>query len=239
MPHFQNEQGKRKTPANPIARARSRTIIGDIVLVLILFIASRDLAWWPAWAYVAMLFVSSLLPLCGPFRFDKGLIEERLSRKPDAKRWDRYFVGMVAVFTIAELIVPGLDHRFGWTAPREPWTQLSGLILALLGTAGLLWAMKVNRFFSALIRIQKDRQHCVVSDGPYRMVRHPGYAFWCLRTLGIPMLFGSDWTFIVAFLFIAMFVVRTMLEDRLLLEELPGYREYAARVRWKLVGCLW
>jgi protein-S-isoprenylcysteine O-methyltransferase Ste14 len=222
MPHFQNEQGKRKTPANPIARARSRTIIGGIFLVLILFIASRDPAWWPAWAYVAMLFVSSLLPLCGPFRFDKGLIEERLSRKPDAKRWDRYFVGLVAVFTIAELMFPGQDHRFGWTAPSEPWTQLSGLILALLGTAGLLWALKVNRFFSALIRIQKDRQHCVVSDGPYRMVRHTGYALWCLRTLGIPILFGSGWTFIVAFLFIAMFVVRTMLEDRLLLEELPG-----------------
>jgi protein-S-isoprenylcysteine O-methyltransferase Ste14 len=228
-----------KVPSDPVGRAASRTVVGDIFLVLILFVAAKDLTWWPAWAYAAMLFASSIVPLCGPLRIDKELIRERLSRKPDAKRWDRYFVGLVAVFTIAELIVPGLDHRYGWTAPREPWTHLLGLILALLGTAGLLWAMRVNRFFSAFVRIQKDREHCVVSGGPYRVVRHPGYAFWCLRTLGIPMLFGSDWTFVVVFPFVAMFVARTVLEDRVLQKELPGYREYAARVKWKLVRGVW
>jgi protein-S-isoprenylcysteine O-methyltransferase Ste14 len=99
--------------------------------------------------------------------------------------------------------------------------------------------MKANRFFSAFIQIQQDRGHHVVDAGPYRIVRHPGYAFWSLRTLGVPLLFGSNWAFIVACLFIAMFVIRTMLEDRVLQEELPGYREFSVRVTWILVKGVW
>jgi len=206
---------------------------------MVLFAAAGDLAWWPGWAYMIVLVVSTILPLAGPLRLDKGLIEERMSRKPDAKPWDRYFVGLVAVFTVAELIVPGLDHRWRWTEPQPVWKNLLGLALVIFGTLGLIWAMRVNRFFSAFIRIQKDRGHQVVSEGPYRYVRHPGYAFWSLRTLGVPLLFGSNWAFIVAGLFVAMFVVRTGLEDRVLRKELAGYREYADRVRWKLVKGAW
>jgi protein-S-isoprenylcysteine O-methyltransferase Ste14 len=99
--------------------------------------------------------------------------------------------------------------------------------------------MRANRFFSAFIRIQQDRGHHVVDAGPYRLVRRPGYAFWSLRTLGTPLLFGSNWAFIVAGLFVAMFAIRTMSEDRVLQEELPGYKEYAKRVTWKLVRGVW
>ncbi len=236
---MENKPKKQKSPSNPIARARSRTIIGDFTLSLILFISAGDLAWWPAWAYVAILFASSILPLYGPFLLDEGLILERLSPKPDAKRWDRYFVGMVAVLTIAELIVPGLDHRFGWTEAKGQWLHLAGLALVIPGTAGLLWAMRINRFFSAVVRIQTDRGHEVVRDGPYRIVRHPGYAFWGLRTIGVPLLFGSNWTFIVAGIFVAMFIVRTALEDRVLQQELAGYREYSDQVKWKLLWGVW
>ncbi len=222
-----------------IARARIRTVIGAVVIGVVLFAAGDDPAWWPAWVYVAILVTSTILPLAGPFRLDEGLIEERMSRKPGAKPWDRYFVGLVILFTMAELIVPGLDHRWGWTNPQPAWKSLLGLALMIVGTFGLTWAMRVNRFFSTVIRIQKDRGHHVVSEGPYRLVRHPGYAFWSLRTVGVPLLLGSNWAFIVAGLFIAMFVVRTGLEDRVLREELAGYDEYADRVRWKLVKGVW
>jgi protein-S-isoprenylcysteine O-methyltransferase Ste14 len=210
-----------------------------LAIGVLLFAAAGDLAWWPGWAYMVVLVVSTVLSLAGPLRVNEGLIEERMSRKPDAKHWDRYFVGLVGVFTIAELIVPGLDHRWGWTKRQPIWKNLLGLALVTLGTIGLMWATRVNRFFSAFIRIQKDRGHQVVSDGPYKFVRHPGYAAWNLRTLGIPLLLGSNWAFVVAGLFVASFVVRTALEDRVLLEELSGYREYADRVRWKLVKGVW
>ena len=224
---------------NPIARAKVAQVFTVLVLGVVLFATAGDLAWWPGWAYMVLLVFSSVLSLTGPFRLDEGLIEERISRKPDRKPWDRYFVGLTGVFTIAELIVPGFDHRWGWTGPQPIWRNLLGLVLVILGTAGLMWAMRVNRFFSAFIRIQKDRGHHVVSDGPYRFVRHPGYAFWNLRTLGVPLLFGSNWTFIAAGLFVATFAVRTVLEDQVLLRELTGYREYAARVRWKLLHGVW
>jgi protein-S-isoprenylcysteine O-methyltransferase Ste14 len=224
---------------NHIARARIASAFTVLAIGVVLFAAAGDLVWWPAWAYMALLVLSSILSLAGPLRLDEGLIEERMSRKPDAKHWDRYFVGMVGVFTIAELIVPGLDHRWGWTRPQLIWRNLLGLGLVIFGTIGLMWATKVNRFFSAFVRIQKDRGHHVVNDGPYKFVRHPGYASWSLRTLGLPLLFGSNWAFIVASLFVASFIVRTALEDRVLLRELPGYGEYADRVRWKLVRGVW
>jgi len=101
---------------------------------------------------MAILVVSTVLPLVGPLRLDEGLIEERMSRKPGAKQWDRYFVALVLVFTIAGLIVPGLDHRYRWTSPQQIWENVLGLALMILETSGLTWAMRVNRFFSAFIR---------------------------------------------------------------------------------------
>jgi protein-S-isoprenylcysteine O-methyltransferase Ste14 len=213
--------------------------MAESIIGVLLFASAGDLAWWPGWAYIVVLVLSTLLSLTGPFRLDEGLVEERMSRKPGAKPWDRYFVALVGVFTVAELIVPGFDHRWKWTPPQPMWKHFFGLALIILGTQGLIWAMKANRFFSAFIRIQQDRGHYVVDAGPYRLVRHPGYAFWSLRTLGVPLLFGSNWAFIVAGLFVSMFVVRTKLEDRVLREELPGYQAYAKRVTWKLLRGVW
>jgi len=224
---------------NPIARAGIASVFTVLGIGVALFAAAGDLTWWAAWAYILLLIVSSVLSLTGPLRVDEGLIEERMSKKPDSKRWDRYFVGLIGVFTIAELIVPGLDRRWGWTGPEPIWRSLLGLGLVILGSIGFMWAGRVNRFFSSFVRIQKDRGHHVVSDGPYKFVRHPGYAFWSVRTIGVPLLFGSNWTFIVAGLFVASFIVRTALEDRVLLGELPGYRKYADQVQWKLVKGVW
>jgi protein-S-isoprenylcysteine O-methyltransferase Ste14 len=224
---------------NVLRQARIKTAIANVVIWAILFGTAGDLAWLHGWAYMAVLWVSTLLGLYGPFRFDEGLIEERMSKKPDQKRWDRFFVALVGVFTIAELIVPGLDHRCHWTRPLPMWAILLGLALVAIGTAGLIWAMQVNRFFSAVIRIQKDRGHVVVTSGPYRIVRHPGYSAWLLRTLGVPLLLGSYWAFIPESLFIVSFIVRTALEDRVLQLELPGYAAYAGKVRAKLVPGVW
>ncbi len=180
-----------------------------------------------------------MLGLYGPLRLDEGLIEERMSKKPGQKKWDRIFVALVGVFTIAELIVPALDHRHQWTGPLPMSAVLLGLALVVIGTAGLIGAMRVNRFFSAVIRIQKDRGHTVIASGPYRIVRHPGYSAWLLRAAGVPLLLGSLWAFIPEGMFMASFIVRTALEDRVLRSELPGYMEYAAKVRTKLVPGVW
>lgn len=222
-----------------IARATIRSIAANLIIGVVLFASAGDLAWWPAWAYMFVLIATTLVPLIGPLRLDEGLVRERISRKPGRKRWDKYFVASIGLFTAAELIVSGLDHRWMWTPPRPLWSHLLGLLLIVLGTVGLIWAMRANRFFSAFIRIQHDRGHRVVDTGPYSFVRHPGYTASCLRSLGVPLLFGSNWAFIVAGLFVVMFIVRTILEDRVLQKELPGYREYAERVTWKIIKGIW
>ena len=222
-----------------MVKAQIRTMVAVVVLTFLMFAAAGTILWLPAWIYFAILVLSTMLPFYGPLQFDPGLIEERMSSRPDAKKWDRAFVALIAVFTPAELILPGLDHRWQWSTPLPGWMMWAGTAGVAAGTAGLVWAMWTNRFFSVVIRIQRDRGHQVVTDGPYRWVRHPGYLAWMLQSLSLPLLFCSVWTFLPVGLMVVMFFVRTALEDRVLMGELPGYKEYAQRVKTKLVPGIW
>jgi protein-S-isoprenylcysteine O-methyltransferase Ste14 len=132
------------------------------------------------------------------------------------------------------VIVAGLDHRFGWSPVFPTWLIIVGIFLIALGYAFATWALVENRFFSSMMRIQTDRGHVVCDSGPYRIVRHPGYAGSLLAMPGIVLALGSVWTFIPVGIALVVSVIRTALEDRTLQEELPGYREYASRVRYRL-----
>ena len=220
-------------------QARVRTLLALPVLLGALFGTAGDLTWQPGWIYSAILTLSTVLPLYGPLQFDLGLIEERLSRRTDAEPWDKAFVALIGVFSIVELAIPGLDHRWQWSCAAPAWLMWAGAAGVVLGTAGLTWAMRTNRFFSAYVRIQRDRQHHVITSGPYRYVRHPGYATWMVQGLSLPLLFGSWWTFIPIAGISLVFIVRTRLEDNVLMEKLQGYREYASQVRYRLLPGVW
>lgn len=103
----------------------------------------------------------------------------------------------------------------------------------------LIWAMRTNTFFARVVRIQAERGHHVISTRPYAQVRHPGYVGLCTLGLGMPLLLGSWWAFIPGALEVGLLIVRTALEDRTLQAELPGYGEYAARVRCRLLPGIW
>jgi protein-S-isoprenylcysteine O-methyltransferase Ste14 len=133
------------------------------------------------------------------------------------------------------VIVAGLDHRFGWTPEFPLWLIVPGFLLILIGYAFAAWALAENRFFSSVVRIQVDRGHVVCDSGPYRVVRHPGYAGNILPLFGIVLALGSLWTLIPAAVALIITVIRTILEDQTLQDELPGYREYARRVRFRLI----
>jgi protein-S-isoprenylcysteine O-methyltransferase Ste14 len=132
------------------------------------------------------------------------------------------------------VIAAGLDHRYGWSPAFPLWLNIIGFILIAVGYAFGVWAFIENRFFSSVVRIQTERGHVVCDTGPYRIVRHPGYAGNILPLLGIVLALGSVWTVIPAVVALVIAIVRTALEDRTLQEELPGYREYAHRVRYRL-----
>ena len=133
------------------------------------------------------------------------------------------------------VIVAGLDHRYNWSPEFPLWLIIIGFILISLGYALAAWALAENRFFPSVVRIQMDRGHVVCDSGPYRIVRHPGYAGNILPLLGIVLAFGSVWTLIPAAVALIIAVIRTGLEDQTLQEELPGYREYARRVHYRLI----
>ncbi len=158
----------------------------------------------------------------------------------DVERWDRILVPLVALYgPLATWVVAGLDERFGWAPHVALWIQLAALAVVVLGYAVGTWAMATNAFFSAYVRIQAERGHTVVSGGPYRWVRHPGYASGIASTLATPVVLGSVWALVPAGLVVVLLVVRTALEDRALGEKLPGYAEYSRRTRYRLVPGIW
>ena len=136
-------------------------------------------------------------------------------------------------------IVAGLDQRFGWSPDLPDWIQIAALILIQLGSLLGTWAMVVNRYFSSQVRIQTDRGHTVVREGPYRIVRHPGYAGALLSWLAAPVFFSSLWVILPTVLVMIASLIRTALEDHTLREELPGYEEYTQQTKYRLVPGIW
>jgi protein-S-isoprenylcysteine O-methyltransferase Ste14 len=136
-------------------------------------------------------------------------------------------------------VVIGLDRRWRWSPPLPLALRLAALVVVAAGMVLAIWAFVANQFFSAVVRVQKDREHAVVTGGPYRLVRHPGYAGGALSYLAVPVMLGTLWAFIPAVLLIVALVVRTALEDKTLQAELPGYAEYAQQTRCRLLPGAW
>ena len=220
-------------------QARVRTFLALPILGAALFGSAGTFRWQAGWIYFAILLISTILPLYGPLRFDVGLIEERLSSSKNAEPWDRKFVSLIGLLSVIELAIPGLDLRFHWSCQAPSLVKWVGAAGVIWGTAGLTWAMYSNRFFSAYVRLQRERHHHVIASGPYRFVRHPGYAAWMFQGFCLPLLFGSWWTLLPVTLISLVFVVRTRLEDNVLREQLDGYCGYARRVRYRLVPGIW
>ncbi len=153
-----------------------------------------------------------------------------------AKAWDKVLAPLMALSVgYPMVVVAGLDHRYHWSPDFPAWLIVTGFILISLGYAFGAWALAENHFFSSVVRIQTDRGHVVCDSGPYRCVRHPGYAGNILALFGIVLALSSLWTLIPAAVALIIAVIRTELEDRTLQDELPGYRDYARHVRYRLI----
>jgi len=170
---------------------------------------------------------------------DPELIAERAETKEDTKNWDRTLTRIAYAPYLSIWAVAGLDMRFGWSGKFALAIELLALVFVALGYGLVSWAMASNRFFSRGVRIQKDRGHAVATGGPYRFVRHPGYAGTITYSLATPLSLGSLWALIPAGLFACIMAIRTVLEDRTLREELDGYEDYARRVHYRLVPRIW
>lgn len=214
-------------------------LLSNLIFSAILFAGAGTLHYRSAWVYLA---TSLLMSLCTHIVLLRNpeLQAERRHPGPDAKPWDKKLLGLGFLLTIFMLVVAGLDAgRYHWS-PRLAWPwSVAGVLLVLAGMAIFLLALNENRFFSSVVRIQRDRGHTVCDSGPYRVVRHPGNAGMIVGTLGLPLLLLSAWSAIPALLFVGLMIVRTRLEDTALENELAGYRDYQRATRYRLVPGLW
>jgi protein-S-isoprenylcysteine O-methyltransferase Ste14 len=209
-----------------------------ISIPLVLLVCGGDFGWWQAWLYSLLIFAAGIGGRIWAERRHPGLLADRQSTEnfKSGKAWDKVLAPLMAIsLGFPMVIVAGLDHRYAWSPVFPLWLVLIGFILITLGYAFAAWALAENRFFFSVVRIQMDQGHVVCDSGPYRIVRHPGYAGNIPPLLGIVLALGSVWTLIPAAVALIITVIRTALEDQTLQEELPGYREYARRVRYRLI----
>jgi protein-S-isoprenylcysteine O-methyltransferase Ste14 len=204
-----------------------------------LLISGGTWYWIEAWCLLAALAACMALDFAVILKTNPDVIETRLQRDRGAKQWDMILAPAMVIAWFVGLIVAGLDHRFGWSPPVVLGLKGVAMALFVAGNVIVLWAMVVNKFFAKLVRVQTERGHTTISAGPYRYVRHPGYAGWLLSSLAGPVVLGSFWAEVPIACSLAVTVVRTVLEERTLRQGLAGYEEYTRRVRYRLVPWLW
>jgi protein-S-isoprenylcysteine O-methyltransferase Ste14 len=212
-----------------------QSVLFVVLAAVALFASAGTLALPDFWIYVAIyaaVFVTSFAIL------DPGLLRERM--RPGGKR-PPLALRLFTVILFLHWIIAGLDRgRFHWSDSVPAWLQAVGLIAVAAGYALALWAMRVNRFFSSVVRIQSDRGQHVISTGPYAFIRHPGYLAGFVIVVASGIALGS---WLAAALLIVSCVpgllYRAITEDRVLQAELQGYGDYAARVRWRVLPGIW
>jgi protein-S-isoprenylcysteine O-methyltransferase Ste14 len=223
-----------------------RLIIQLLVFIVLIpflpiFISGRW-NWWEAWAYALIAIFGFIISRYLASRRHPDLLTERakIMQHEDTKPWDNLLARLVGLGGGIIPLVAGLDARYGWSAlDFGLGAELIALALILVGYAVGSWALMENRFFSGVVRIQVERGHHVVTTGPYRWMRHPGYAGALLTYWLTPVLLDSLWTFLPVAAMTIVLIIRTALEDRTLAEELPGYSEYAGRTRYRLLPGIW
>ncbi len=207
-----------------------------------LFSSAGTLDWPQAWAFILLLSLLGIGGLAVIHRKQPELIGERKKflKAEGIKKWDKVLAPLVAIAgPLTVFVIAGLDKRFGWS-PKFPLVlEIAAFLLTAVGYALAFWAMAVNKFFSSVVRIQKERGHTVVSAGPYKFVRHPGYSGAILAQISTAVLLGSVWAINAALVVSGLFVIRTILEDTTLKKELAGYADYAQKVHCRLIPFLW
>ena len=228
---------KTKTPSK--LKITIQTIFTSLFCIAAIFIPAGTLKWTEAWLFIILYAVGVTAAIFWMKKNAPDLLKERMKRKKDVKSWDKIFRAIYSIFLLVILILPGLDAvRFQWS--NIPLiVKVFAFIGYIPGSAIAFWAMRENAFLSDVVRIQEDRGHTVCTTGPYKYARHPMYVGVILIMLCFPFSLGSLYTLIPAVIIVILFFIRTALEDRTLQLELPGYKEYAQKVRYRLIPGIW
>jgi protein-S-isoprenylcysteine O-methyltransferase Ste14 len=221
-------------------RVYGQWIVVTIMVAVVMFVSAGRVDLPMFWVYLAAHSGSQLGMTLLIFRRDHDLLEERQNPGENAEKWDRPLLRVYALLTLSLFVTAGMDvGRFHWSEPVALWGQVAAMVGFVLSFAFNIWAMAVNSFYSRVVRIQGDRGQIVVTDGPYRFVRHPSYIGSILSWTCAALALGSWLALVPVALIAATLTVRTALEDRTLQDGLDGYKDYARRVRYRLLPGIW
>jgi protein-S-isoprenylcysteine O-methyltransferase Ste14 len=219
-------------------RALRSSIAGTLVLAVLIFVPAGTLLYWQGWAY-AFVFVATsaaftvYLAICDP-----ALMQRRMQAGPayEQEPVQRIIMWFVLLGFVLLVVVPALDHRFGWS--QVPWwIAIAGDLLVALAFFFFYRVVRVNSFAAGTIRVEPGQQ--VVSTGPYAWVRHPMYSGAFALLIGTPLALGSWWGLLAVPVFVAVLVLRTLNEEEVLARDLPGYTAYQRQVRYRLIPFVW
>jgi protein-S-isoprenylcysteine O-methyltransferase Ste14 len=225
---------------NLIRRLVVQNTIWIATLGALLFGSAGTLHWSAAWVFLAML---GSLGIVGGLWFAKtnpGLLAERMQpmMQKDQPKADKIFMMVLGPVAMIWLIVMGLDQRYQWSG-MSFGIQVLGLVLFVLSLVISFWVMQENTFAAPVVKIQAERGHQVIRTGPYAFVRHPMYSGVIFFFLGVALLLGSWWGAAITPVFIGLFAVRTVIEEKTLIAGLQGYQDYTGQVRYRLLPGIW
>jgi len=223
-----------------IAKWLFQTLAWILALAVLLFVPAGTLRWPAAWVFLGFMLALGLGFGGWLARKNPALLAERM-RPPiraDQPSADKKLLIAFGIVNLIWFIVIGLDKRWHWSDVPVAWQAL-GLVLLILSSAFIAWVFNENSFAAAVVRLQSERGHRVISSGPYAFVRHPMYTGAVLFMIGIGLLLGSWWGTGISLIFVLLFGIRTRIEEHTLTTGLPDYADYAARVRYRLVPGLW
>jgi protein-S-isoprenylcysteine O-methyltransferase Ste14 len=209
-----------------------------LVMAALLFVPAWTLDYWQAWTFLAVYFASSLAIILYLMKKDRKLLERRMGGGPAAEKetTQKIIMSFVSLGFVGLLVLPALDHRFGWSR-MPPYVALAGDALVALGWLAIFFVFKENTFSSATIELAPDQK--VISTGLYALVRHPMYAGGLVMLLGMPLALGSWWGELVIVAMLPALLWRLFDEEKFLARNLPGYVEYRQKVRYRLVPRVW
>jgi len=220
---------------NPILTNIIRLVSGVVVIAACLFWPAGTFNYWQAWAWLAALFVPMSISLVYLIRRDPALLERR-TRTNETRPEQRLVIAASTLYFLVIFLLPGFDKRFGWSQVPV-WLVLLADLGVVAGYGLYILVLQTNSYASRVIEVEQGQR--VISTGPYALVRHPMYSAMILLMSATPLALGSFWAFLPSLGLIPLLAVRAKDEEKLLMKELTGYREYTQKTRYRLFPGLW
>ena len=213
----------------------TRVVMFFVFLGLFLFLPAGTWKFWQAWMWLAMMITLMLVTLRYLLKNDPALLERRM-RMRERVGAQQKIIGVSFIFLLASFIVPGLDQRYGWSQ-MPAWMAILADTIVAIGYLMVLWVFKANTYTSRIVEVETGQK--VISNGPYAIVRHPMYVGAFLVYAASPLALGSYWAALPGLMILPVLIFRILDEEKLLLRDLPGYREYTQKVTYRLLPGIW